>query len=157
MAEKQDPLDAPAPHDALSHTPIRPQHRKPHDPDVTFEEYHYYARRTRDEERSFPVPKTSWKEIVLRKKNTDDVAHADHAGSEVAQHSNHLEISDDEWTNASRAFRTASWGACKRAYARAIRDTVVLTGAERFLLDHYGHPRAIWSRVRDGNFGLGTR
>lgn len=33
-------------------------------------------------------------------------------GASFANSANRLEISDEEWTNASRAFRTASWGAC---------------------------------------------
>ena len=33
---------------------IRPQDRRLHDPEVTFEEYHYYALRTRAEEKTLP-------------------------------------------------------------------------------------------------------
>ena len=101
-------------------TYIKPQGRKPHDPAVLFEEYHYYALRAREEESRIVAPKTDWREIILRKKSpggiegtngtapvsqltADDYANVDHR----------LEISDEEWTNASRMFRTASWGACK--------------------------------------------
>ena len=104
-----------------SSTYIKPQGRKPHDPDVRFEEYYYYAQRTREEEKSFDSPNTNWREILLRKKTavgtgkegpgaqpTQHLTEADFANSE-----HRLEISDEEWTNASRAFRTASWGACE--------------------------------------------
>lgn len=99
---------------------IRPQARKLHDPDVTFEEYHYYALQTREEERTTPKPKTSiWREIVLRKKpqaraDPSDVAVGDITANNVnfADRANRAEITDEEWSNASRAFRTASAGAC---------------------------------------------
>jgi hypothetical protein len=101
---------------------IKPQSRKPHDPSVTFEEYHYYALRTRQEEQTYEAPKTGWKDIVLRKKNprtsgdngsTLQTTAAQPASSSLGR----LEISDEEWTNASRAFRTASWGACESSHA----------------------------------------
>lgn len=118
MAEKQDLTDSPNTQNVVSNTFIKPQARKPHDPLVTFEEYHYYALRTREEEQAFEAPKTNWKQIVLRKKSPNDVGKNDSAllastERKISQSSNHLEISDEEWTNASRAFRTASWGACE--------------------------------------------
>jgi hypothetical protein len=121
MEEKQGLAEPPNSQIANSSTPlIKPQSRKPHDPLVTFEEYHYYALRTREEEQTLQVPKTNWKEIVLRKKNANDAGNdisalrpsTDHEISQLSEHS-HLQISDEEWTNASRAFRTASWGACE--------------------------------------------
>ena len=121
MAEKQDPIDSPNRQSAISTTAIKPQARKPHDPLVTFEEYHYYALRTRQEEQTYEAPNTNWKEIVLRKKSPNDVGNNDSAlpastERKLSQSSNHLDISDEEWTNASRAFRTASWGACESNY-----------------------------------------
>jgi len=99
---------------------IKPQGRKPHDPAVLFEEYHYYALRTREEEASIEAPKTDWREIILRKKNpagiegTNGTAPVSHlTADDYANRDHRLEISDEEWTNASRMFRTASWGACK--------------------------------------------
>lgn len=123
MAEKKSdtekslhnhPLPAYGNGTALS-TYIKPQHRRPHDPSVTFEEYHYYALKTRVEEQDLESTKTSWREIVLRKKTP---AHEDGQEQPVQDpseidFSHRLEITDEEWTNASRAFRTASWGACK--------------------------------------------
>lgn len=96
---------------------IKPQARKLHDPDVTFEEYHYYAIRTREEEASAPKPKTLWREIILRKKpeavgGQNDVDGVTSSDLNFSNRANRVEISDEEWSNASRAFRTASAGAC---------------------------------------------
>ncbi|KAF2808834.1 uncharacterized protein BDZ99DRAFT_418285 [Mytilinidion resinicola] len=118
MAEKQEPIDTPPYSEQTgSSTAIKPQYRKPHDSAVTFEEYHYYALRTREEEDASEAPKANWKEIVLRKKNPHPLGGANPAlqtahESTVQEASEHLHISDEEWTNASRAFRTASGGAC---------------------------------------------
>lgn len=97
---------------------IKPQVRKLHDPDVTFEEYHYFAIRTREGEASLPKPKTRWREVILRKKPEAGVGEQEHVGDVVSSDlnfsnpANRQEITDEEWTNASRAFRTASAGAC---------------------------------------------
>ncbi|KAF2152446.1 hypothetical protein K461DRAFT_327932 [Myriangium duriaei CBS 260.36] len=93
---------------------IRPQARKLYDPAVTLEEYYFYARRTREEEKDLPKPKTNWGEFFGKTKSHDgsatSVAPVDsHAVSTNQDHRIH--ISDEEWTNASRAFRTASMGA----------------------------------------------
>lgn len=95
---------------------IKPQARKLHDPDVTFEEYHYYALRTREEEAHVPKPRTQWREIVLRKKpemkaTNHEVGGIVHSDLNFSSRANRMEITDEEWTNASRAFRTASAGA----------------------------------------------
>lgn len=92
-------------------TAIKPQARKLHDPDVSFEEYHYYALRTREEEKSLVVAKTHWKEIVLRQKPSVAATRAP-SDVNISNRENRNAISDREWTDASRAFRTASWGAC---------------------------------------------
>lgn len=121
MAEKQNPIDS-ATLSANHSGGIKPQSRRPHDPDVTFEEYHYYALRTREEELTFEAPKTNWKHIVLRKKTPNDSGNNVNGDSALQTSteaklsqpaSHHIDISDEEWTNASRAFRTASWGACE--------------------------------------------
>lgn len=97
-------------------TYIKPQARLPHDPAVTFEEYHYYAHKTREEEKTLESPILNWREIILRKKehDGDNKGHSENhlTASNFANRENRLEITDEEWTNASRAFRTASWGAC---------------------------------------------
>ena len=119
MEEKVDSSDSPSSRDVVvPSTYIKPQGRKPHDPDVRFEEYYYYAQRTREEEKTFESPKLNWREIVLRKKTGHDEKEVTHSsqhltGENFADPAHRLEISDEEWTNASRAFRTASWGACE--------------------------------------------
>lgn len=95
---------------------IKPQHREIHDPSVKFEEYHYYAKRTREEQRTYETPKTNWREILLRKKNEEEVAEESvrELTEDILSNPNRrLEITDEEWANASRAFRTTSWGACE--------------------------------------------
>ena len=94
----------------------KPQARLLHDPAVTFEEYHYYARRTREEEKNLEAPKLRWREIINGKMVKD--AQQIDGGAEgkvpevnFANEENRLQITDEEWTNASRAMRTASWGA----------------------------------------------
>lgn len=95
---------------------IKPQARKLHDPDVTFEEYHYYALQTREEEENLPKPTTRWREILLRKKpehqGQERVGETTTSDLNFSSRANRIEISDEEWSNASRAFRTASSGAC---------------------------------------------
>lgn len=100
------------------HTHIKPQMRKTHDPDVTFEEYHYYAIRTREEERTLEAPRTQWKSLLAKKKHVSGQGEHGAAANmptekDLASRANRLEITDEEWTNASRAFRTASAGACE--------------------------------------------
>lgn len=130
-----------------------------HDPDVKFEEYYWYAQRTREEEKNFVSPKLNWREVLLRKKNGESGevdAHASHlTEKDFGDRSHRLEISDEEWTNASRMFRTASWGACQLT---KVRDcTRMLTLSERLLLDHHRHLGTIWRGVRDGDVRLGSR
>lgn len=81
-----------------------PSQRKMHDSDVTFEEYYYYAQQTREEQRLLEGPKWDWKTMFTgtkKEKTSEDDSHL--ARGTI--------VTDLEWTNASRAFRTASWGA----------------------------------------------
>lgn len=94
-------------------TYIRPQARKLHDSAITFEEHHYYANRTRAEEDSTAAPKTNWREVVLRKKPAQSAGQTvttEKPASTIntSNRENRIEISDQEWTDASRAFRTAA-------------------------------------------------
>lgn len=104
---------------ATGFTYIKPQQRKVHDPAVKFEEYHYYADQTRQEEEKYVAPSTKWRDLMFKKNDKHDQANADrpeaHMPSEhdLTHRSNRIEITDEEWTNASRAYRTASVGACK--------------------------------------------
>ncbi len=101
----------------INPTYIKPQARRLHDTAVQFEEYHYYAQRTREEQKTLENPGTNWRHVFLGKKKQ----HAENQepvpenidSDKFATASNRIEISDEEWTNASRAFRTASWGACE--------------------------------------------
>ncbi|OJJ48035.1 hypothetical protein ASPZODRAFT_141579 [Penicilliopsis zonata CBS 506.65] len=87
-----------------------------HDTGVTFEEYQYYAARTRAEEDSLPPPpEASGVQAILTRlipnlkteePLTEDTVH--HNVSDLRQR---MHISDEEWANASRAVRTASAGA----------------------------------------------
>ena len=99
--------------DKDAHQPVPPQMRLLHDPNVSFQEYQYYARLTRDEQESLPpsragknllaylIPNlqiTDRREVEVVKVNTSD-------------REKRMEISEQEWTNASRALRTATAGA----------------------------------------------
>lgn len=93
-------------------THIRPQHRRLHDVNVTFEEYHYYALKTRELEK-LPSPadtqKQSLKDVFLHRTTEK---HLNAPEVNFADPSKRISISDDEWVDASRALRTATWGAC---------------------------------------------
>jgi hypothetical protein len=113
-------------------TYVHPQHRKLHDPDVTFEEYHYYALLTRAEEHelskldqgtttllSIIFPSKSAKGDVVQFTPTPAPAavESDEKMSAPPPYDHNLEsggratVSNEEWQNASRALRTASWSA----------------------------------------------
>lgn len=81
-----------------------PSQRKVHDSDVTFEEYHFFAKKTRAEQKNLQSPKLQWRQWLDKK------------GGKVEFEEKHeiepgMTISDEEWNNASRALRTAGWGA----------------------------------------------
>lgn len=100
---------------------IKPQQRLLHDPNVTFEEYLYYAERTRAEEDRLAAanpPRVTLKSIFIPS-TSQGVISEGAAGSWNAVTELNLSdpavratISDEEWTNASRALRTASAAAC---------------------------------------------
>lgn len=124
MAEKLEERDSPSlqgPEWGQVGTPstyIKPQARKLHDPAVKLEEYYYYALKTREVEKGYESPKLPWRQILSRNKEARNIN--DEQDAEVTEHvtnvnfakrENRLLISDQEWENASRALRTASWGA----------------------------------------------
>lgn len=98
-------------------TGTRPQHRNLHDSSVTFEEYHHYAQLTRAEEDSFGGRETGILSIVFPSKSDGGVQQMtsnvskDASTINYADKSNRMTITDEEWTNASRALRTATRGA----------------------------------------------
>lgn len=106
---------------------IRPQFRKPHDPAVSFEEYHYYALRTRAEEDASPIPSRTAnliRSILGRKRTGNDtsitpsVPELAEKGAEnvtpptTVDSSGRAVISDEDWVNASRALRNATAANC---------------------------------------------
>lgn len=98
-------------------TGIRPQHRKLHDTSVTFEEYHHYAQLTRAEEEESTTPETGVLSIIFPSKSDGGVQQStdgnqkDAGALNISDPATRMTISDLEWTNASRALRTATRGA----------------------------------------------
>jgi hypothetical protein len=109
---------------------VRPQHRKLHDPTITFEEYCHYANLARAEEDSLSkkdLGDTTFFSLILPSKNLKgDVVHSTPPAGNGEKSENgeekipvnhnldvseRLDVTDDEWTNASRALRTATWAA----------------------------------------------
>lgn len=99
---------------------IRPQTRPLHDTSITFEEYNYYAKKTRAEEEEHlgDIQGTrGWAEMVFPSKSgmgASNVSSAEKHGEEInatmdlSDPEKRANISDQEWTNASRALRTAT-------------------------------------------------
>ncbi|KAF3396160.1 hypothetical protein F1880_006898 [Penicillium rolfsii] len=98
-------------------TAIPPQHRSLHDSSVTFEEYHYYAQKTRAEEDTMGGRETGWLSLIFPSKSDGGVQQTttnvskDASTINYTSKENRMTITDDEWTNASRALRTATRGA----------------------------------------------
>lgn len=113
--------------------PNAPVTRLLHDPSVTFEEYVYYAEQTRAEEAEAArteEPSTGILQVIFPTKSGAGVKpkSSTFEGSEsnsqsngdgkkeapeaIPHRSNRIVITDTEWTNASRAVRTASGAAC---------------------------------------------
>ena len=93
---------------------IKPQAREPYDPNVTFEEYHYYAQKTREQELSLEPPVLNVRRLFGRKSDAGDENEFTTTLTEedFTNRERRLLITDEEWKNASRSFRSASWGAC---------------------------------------------
>lgn len=111
-----------------SGTFIHPSQRKTYDPDVKLEEYMHYAKLTRAQEeadhKSPEIKKIGLLQSFLGKRpsipsteNSAAVQHAnekEHRDSKTRRRSSLLggtAVTNEEWTDASRALRTASWGA----------------------------------------------
>lgn len=92
---------------------MKPQQRRLHDPTVTFEEYLHYARHTRLEEDSQPPVGRETKvwSLIFPSKSDAGVAQKRETNEKVNP-SDPGSVSDEEWSNASRALRTATRGAC---------------------------------------------
>lgn len=99
---------------------IKPQSRPMHDSSISFEEYTYYAKRTRMEEEAHvdDIKDTQgWIEMIFPSKSgmgAGNVSGAEQHGANIAATVNLADpekrnlVSDEEWTNASRALRTAT-------------------------------------------------
>ena len=89
---------------------ILPHMRKMYDTDVTFEEYLYYAEQTREEE--LHQTKTSYEQsflsIIFPSKSSGGVQ-KEHSPTPSTDGT--AVVTEEEWTNASRALRTATRGA----------------------------------------------
>ncbi|KJR88485.1 amino acid transporter [Sporothrix schenckii 1099-18] len=88
-----------------------------HDPTITFEQYHYYAKQTRAEEEAQPrsgYETTIWSLFFPSKSDGGVKQRPPGEKSEgVVAEPGHgrMVVSDEEWINASRALRTATRGA----------------------------------------------
>lgn len=107
--------------DAVGHAGdyVPPQTRKLHDTSVTFEEYHFYAQQCRREEAAnhgaaanegrgimatiFPSKssKTTNHESQVSEKDIPDV--------NLSNQEDRMRVTDEDWINASRALRLATW------------------------------------------------
>jgi hypothetical protein len=106
-------------------TLIKPQARIPYDPDVTFEEYNYYAQKTREEEETLEAPVMDITRLLRKKREgeEDDVPTTHLTEEDFTNPGRRILITDEEWLNASRTARSAGWGACecRTKYAKLLR------------------------------------
>lgn len=107
---------------------IKPQARKPYDPDVTFEEYHHYAKLTRAEQLTLEPPILNVRKLFGGSSKAKDSAEDGSADAKLTAKNytqeNRANITDEDWTNASRAMRTASAGACKPNLTLSIHQRI---------------------------------
>lgn len=110
---------------------ISPMKRKLHDSGVTIEEYMHYAQHTREEQKMrYDLPQDGLLQQLFRRKsasgsveNTGSSRTTSEKSTEKDKEhelsgprrrtllSGHAVITEEEWVNAARALRTASWGA----------------------------------------------
>ena len=96
---------------------FRPQDRALYDHNVTLEEYMYYASKTRAEEaaNAAQAPKTTLRDILFPSGGKPHLASTESTGAldqlrdvNLNKAENRTAVSPMEWTNASRALRSAS-------------------------------------------------
>lgn len=139
-----------------SSTLIKPQARKPYDTDVSFEEYHYYAQKTRREELTLEPPVLNVRQFFGKNaRAAHGVPENTLSAEDFTDSKRRIEISDEEWTNASRAVRSASWGACMSNLGSP--NVLHKLTTSRLLSHHNGHSGTIWIWFRNGHFGMGPR
>jgi hypothetical protein len=102
---------------------IKPQSRPLHDSSITFEEYNYYANKTRREEEEHIGAIQGTRglvEMIFPSKSgmgAGNLSSTEKHGAEIAATVNladpekRAQISNEEWTNVSRALRTATQSA----------------------------------------------
>lgn len=161
-------------------TIVSPSSRKAFDPNITTEEYIHYAKLTRQQEetdyRSGDRPKTGLLHQILGRsaeppapprssidaggseKNGQDTdsneKHDGHEGRRGSRISEFAVITNDEWRNASRALRTASWGAGFYLITTDILGTLIVFSPTSLLPTNQN--RSLWCWICDGYPGLGT-
>jgi hypothetical protein len=108
-----------------------PALRNLHDPSVTIEEYFYWAKITREQQRGIPTVKTPARKFLSfgkkdaisstiagsdpttsghSNKGLDAAADEKTSDSEAPAISRPAAVTEEEWIQASRAARTATWG-----------------------------------------------
>lgn len=108
-----------------------PALRNLHDPSVTIEEYFYYAKITREEQRSIPTVRTPARKPLRFGKHdavSSTITESDPTKPETSENlqatatdektgepeapapARPVVVTEDEWLQASRAARTATWG-----------------------------------------------
>jgi len=90
--------------DQSQYSGIRPQHRKMHDKDVTFQEYQYYAERTRAEEDSVQGTESVGilKILFPTKSGHGAGGEKNSAMGNISTPERRAHISDEEWTNVRK-------------------------------------------------------
>ncbi|THX21220.1 hypothetical protein D6D17_00186 [Aureobasidium pullulans] len=108
-----------------------PALRNLHDPSVTIEEYFYWAKITREEEKSIPKVNSPVRKLLssgkrdttsttitgtdptqsgLSKQSSGGATNEKLSDSETPRNARPVAVTEDEWLNAARAARTATWG-----------------------------------------------
>lgn len=92
--------------------PIPPRLRQLHDQNVSYHEYKHYASLTREDQARLPKAKAGKNILAYLIPNLQQVEQeAFHVPNvNLSDPSQRLHISDEEWTNASRAVRIATSG-----------------------------------------------
>ena len=90
---------------------IRPQHRKLYDSSVTFEEYAYYAKKTRADQlaqSSKQTAKVSLLRTIFPPKSSETALSQKMFELNTSKDSERTTVTDEDWINASKALRNAT-------------------------------------------------
>jgi hypothetical protein len=110
---EQDPRLTHDPSALIFNEYIRPQHRELYDSKVSFEEYIHYAKQTRADQDATSKTNANRKRVSLLKvifPLKSDGVELDHkmANLNTSIASQRAVVTDEEWTNASKAMRNAT-------------------------------------------------